>query len=45
MGLITIFAIGGFKKEIMHRFRWVIWLWILGAISLTGLWFTLRIGG
>jgi hypothetical protein len=45
MGLIAILAVGGFKKEIMLRFRWVIWLWILGAVSFTGMWFTLRIGG
>jgi hypothetical protein len=45
MGLIAILAVGGFKKEIMHRFRWVIWLWILGAVSFTGMWLTLKIGG
>jgi hypothetical protein len=44
MGLIAILAVGGFKKEIMHRFRWVIWLWILGAVSFTGMWLILRIG-
>ena len=45
MGLIAILAVGGFKKGIMHRFRWVIWLWILGAMSFTGIWLTLKIGG
>jgi hypothetical protein len=45
MGLIAILAVGGLKKEIMHRFRWVTWLWILGAVSFTGMWLTLKIGG
>jgi hypothetical protein len=45
MGLIAVLASGGLKREVMLRFHWVIWLWILGAVTFTGMWLTLRIGG
>lgn len=43
-GLVAILAAGGFEKAIMRRYRWVTWLWILGAVVFTSLWLTLRLG-
>lgn len=45
MGFVAILGSGGLKKNVLYRYRWVVSLWILGAIGFTGLWFILRIEG
>lgn len=44
MGLVGILACGGLRRDVASRFRWVTWLWILGVVGFTGLWFTARFG-
>jgi hypothetical protein len=43
MGLVSILAAAGFEKDIMRRYRWITWLWLLGAAAFTSLWLILRL--
>lgn len=45
MGLVALLSAAGLNKSIIGRFRWVIWIWALGAVSFTGFWFSLKLEG
>jgi len=43
LGLLFVLSAGGLQKEAFHRWRWVLYLWWLGALLFTLIWLAFRL--
>jgi hypothetical protein len=43
--LLVVLASGAMSREVIERYKWVLWLWALSVLGFTGMWLYLKIIG
>jgi len=43
--LFVVLASGAMSREVIERYKWVLWLWALSVLGFTGLWVCLKVMG